>query len=138
MKKVLIGFVAVFVTLEVLDAVIHSGILRSTYSSMQNVWRPDMMQKMWILHFVKLVTAFFFSLIFSKGYEGKGIMEGVRYGFYVGMIVASGFAFGSYVSFYVRYQLALEWFFLSLAEYIIAGIVILLVFGQKKEAAPQA
>ncbi|MDE3057354.1 MAG: hypothetical protein KGJ59_05310 [Bacteroidota bacterium] len=138
MKKVLIGFVAVFLTLEILDAIIHGGILMSTYESMQNVWRTDMMQKMWILHFVKLVTAFFFALIFSKGYENKGIMEGIRYGFYVGMIVASGFAFGSYASYPIRYQLALAWFFLSLAEYIIAGIVLAYAFGMKKQAAPQA
>ncbi len=138
MKKVLIGFVAVFVTLEVLDYIIHGVILMNTYTGMQNVWRTDMMQKMWILHFVKLVTAFFFTYIFSKGYEGKGIMEGIRYGFYLGMIVSSGFAFGSYVSYSIHYQLALQWFFYSLAEYIIAGIVVALVFGQKKEAAPPA
>ena len=138
MKKILIGFVAVFVTLEVLDAIIHGGILMGTYAAMQHTWRPDMMNKLWILHFVKIVTAFFFALIFSKGYENKGIMEGVRYGFYVGMIVSSGFAFGSYASFPVHYQLALQWFFYSLVEYIIAGVVIALIFGQKKEAAPQA
>lgn len=138
MKKILIGFVAVFVTLEVLDMIIHGAILGNTYMAMQNVWRPDMMNKLWILHFVKIVTAFFFALIFSKGYESKGIMEGVRYGFYVGMIVSSGFAFGSYASYSIHYQLALQWFFFSLVEYIIAGVVIALVFGQKKKAAPQA
>lgn len=138
MKKILTGFVAVFVTLEVLDAIIHAGILMGTYASMQNTWRPDMMNKLWILHFVRIVTAFFFALIFSKGYESKGIVEGVRYGFYVGMIVSSGFAFGSYVNYYIHYQLALQWFFYSLVEYIIAGVVIALVFGQKKKAAPQA
>ena len=138
MKKVLIGFVAVFVTLEVLDMIIHGAILMNTYMAMQNVWRPDMMNKMWVLHFVKIVTAFFFALIFSKGFENKGIMEGVRYGFYVGMIVSSGFAFGSYASFSIHYPLALQWFFYSLAEYIIAGVVLALVFQPKKEAAPQA
>ena len=137
MKKILIGFVAVFVTLEVLDMIIHGAILMHTYMAMQNVWRPDMMNKLWVLHFVKIATAFFFALIFSKGYENKGIMEGVRYGFYVGMIVASGFAFGSYASFSINYQLALQWFFYSLIEYIIAGVVIALVFG-RKEAAPKA
>ena len=138
MKKMLIGFVAVFVALEVLDAVIHGGILMSTYMSMQNVWRPDMMAKMWVLHVVKIITAFFFTLVFSKGYENKGIMEGVRYGFYMGCIIAAGFALGSYASFPIRYTLALEWFFLTLAEYIIAGIVVALVYGRKETPAPQA
>ena len=88
MKKMLIGVVAVFITLELLDFLIHGVILMSTYAAMQNVWRPDMMAKMWVLHVVKIITAFFFVLIFSKGYENKGIMEGLRYGFYIGMIVS--------------------------------------------------
>lgn len=137
MKKLLIGFVAVFVTLEVLDGIIHGGILMSTYTAMQSTWRPDMMNKLWILHFVRIVTAFFFTYVFSKGYEGKGIMEGLRYGFYLGMIVSSGFAFGSYSMFAINKGLALQWFFYSLIEYLIAGVVVSLVFG-KKEAAAKA
>ncbi len=137
MKKILIGFVAVFVTLEVLDAIIHAGILGGTYAAMRNTWRPDMMSKLWILHFVRLATAFFFTYVFSKGYEGKGIMEGVRYGFYLGVIVSSGFAFGTYSMFDIGKGLALQWFFYSLIEYIIAGVVVSLVFGQKA-AAPKA
>jgi len=137
MKKMLIGFVAVFLTLEVLDALIHGVILMSTYMAMQNVWRADMMAKMWVLHIVKIITAFFFVLIFSKGYENKGIMEGIRYGFYVGMIVASGFGLGTYASFPIPHTLAIHWFVLTLVEYIIAGVVVALVYG-RKEAAPQA
>ncbi len=137
MKKMLIGFVAVFVTLEVLDFLIHDVILMSTYMAMQNVWRTDMMAKMWVLHVVKIITAFFFAVIFSKGYENKGILEGVRYGFYVGMIVSSGFAFGSYASYPIHHMLAIHWFLLTLVEYIIAGVEIALVYG-RKESAPQA
>ena len=137
MKKLLIGFVAVFLTLEVLDALIHGVILMSTYMAMQSVWRADMMAKMWVLHVVKLITAFFFVVIFSKGYENKGIMEGIRYGFYVGMIVASGFGLGTYASFPIPHALALHWFVLTLIEYVIAGVVVALVYG-RKEAAPQA
>jgi len=138
MKKLLIGFVAVFITLEVLDAIIHGGILMSTYMAMQNVWRTDMLAKMWVLHVVKIITAFFFTVIFSKGYENKGIMEGVRYGFYMGAIIAAGFALGSYASFPIPHGLALEWFFLTLAEYIVAGVVVAQVYGRKEAPAPKA
>ncbi|HTR81509.1 MAG TPA: hypothetical protein VMM58_07745 [Bacteroidota bacterium] len=137
MKKLLIGFVAVFITLELLDALIHGVILMGTYMAMESVWRHDMMAKMWVLHVVKIITAFFFAVIFSKGYEGKGMMEGIRYGFYIGMIIAAGFALGSYASFPIPHVLALEWFFYTLVEYVIAGVVIAQVFA-KKEAAAQS
>jgi hypothetical protein len=53
------------------------------------------------------------------------------------MIVSSGFAFGSYASYPIHHMLAIHWFLLTLVEYIIAGVVIALVYGRKK-AAPQA
>ena len=132
MKKVLIGTIVVFVILEALDMIIHGVILGSVYATMQNVWRPDMMQKMWILHIVKIVVAFMFTFLFSKGYEGKGLMEGVRYGFYIGLMLSMGYAFGSYVSFRISHQIALQWFIYAMFEYIIAGIGVALVFGKKK------
>lgn len=138
MKKMLIAVVAVFITLEVLDFLIHGVILMSTYMAMQNVWRTDMMAKMWVLHVVKIITAFFFVLIFSKGYEKKGIMEGLRYGFYVGMIISSGFAFGSYASFPIPHALALHWFILTLGEYLIAGVVVAQVYKQAKESVSKS
>jgi hypothetical protein len=137
MKKMLIGFLAVFGTLEILDMIIHGVILMKTYEGMQNVWRVDMMNKMWVLHIVKIIGAFFFTYIFSKGYEGKGIMEGLRYGFYVGMMMSVSFALGSYATFSIPYPLAIQWFFYALAEYLIAGVVVASVFGKKKESAPQ-
>jgi hypothetical protein len=132
MKKVLTGAAVVFVILEVLDILIHGVILGSVYATLQYTWRSDMMQKMWILHIVKVVVAFMFAFIFSKGYEGKGLMEGVRYGFYVGLMLSMGFAFGSYASFRIPYQLALQWFVYAMIEYVIAGIGVALVFGKKK------
>jgi hypothetical protein len=131
MKKVLLGAVVVFVILEVLDFLIHGIILGSVYATMQNVWRPDMMDKMWIMHIVKIVVSFFFALIFSKGYEGKGVIEGVRYGLYVGVMLGIGMAYGTYAMIAIPYSLALQWFIFAVFEYTIAGIGLSLVYGKR-------
>jgi hypothetical protein len=88
------GFVAVFISLEVLMFLVDSVLLRGTYESIKGVWRDDMMSKMWIFHPVNISTSFFLSFIYSKGCENKGIMEGIRYGFYIGlwMIIPAAFA----------------------------------------------
>jgi len=132
MKKIIIGSLVVFVIFEVMDFIVHGVILGHAYATMINVWRPDMMQKMWVLHVVKIVVAFMFVFIFSKGYEGKGLMEGVRYGFYIGLMLSMGYAFGSYASFRISHQLALQWFTYAMIEYIISGIAVAKVFGKKK------
>lgn len=130
-KKVWLGFVAVFVTLEILDYVVNTLVLGSLYSSI-TIWRADMNSKMWIFSLVTLVGSFFLSFIFSKGYEGKGMPEGVRYGLYTGIWLNVGKAYGTYAMIAIPYALALEWFLYGVVEYIVAGMVLATIFGWGK------
>ena len=129
-KRLWMGFVAAFVTLEILSFVVNYLILGPTYESLKSLWREDMMSKMWIYHVITLVGSFFFTLVFSKGYEGKGIMEGVRYGAYIGIWLSIGMAYGTYASIAIPYSLALQWFLYGIVEYIIAGVVVAMVFSK--------
>ncbi len=135
MKKVLIGAAAVFITISVLDYLIHGVLLASAYKETAGIWRPDMESKMWIFSLVSLIGSFFFSLIFSKGYEGKGIMEGVRYGAYIGIWMSTGMAYGTYGMIAIPYTMALQWFLYGIVEWIACGVVLSLVYGKKEAAA---
>lgn len=135
MRKLLLGWLAVFVAITACDYVIHNLILGSTYAQIKEVFRPDMMDKMWIISLVTVIVSFFFVLIFSKGYEGKGIVEGLRYGFYAGMMLSTGMAYGSYATYAIPYHLAMSWFIYGLAEYLIAGVVVALVYGKPEAKA---
>ena len=81
----------------------------------------------------KLFQAFFFSFIFSKGYEGKGIAEGVRYGLYIGIWMSVGMAYATYAMIAIPYSLALQWFVYGVIEYVIYGIALALVFRKKPQ-----
>jgi hypothetical protein len=133
MKKVLIGFIVVFVLMEIASYIVDFLILGSTYQSIQNVWRPDLQSKMWIFQLVMIPQAFFFSFIFSKGFEGKGIAEGVRYGLYIGIWMSVGMAYATYAMIAIPYSLALQWFIYGVIEYVIYGIALALVFGKKTQ-----
>ncbi|HEY6951175.1 MAG TPA: hypothetical protein VI758_02140 [Bacteroidota bacterium] len=137
-KKVWLGFVAVFITIEILEAVVNMVILSSAYQATMQVWRPDMMSKMWIFHVVMLIGSFFFAFIFSKGFENKGVIEGVRYGTYIGIWLSVGKAYGSYAMIAIPYSLALQWFVYGVLEYVIAGAVLAFVFKQKSGAPASA
>lgn len=134
-KKVWMGFIAVFITMEILSFVVNYLILGSTYDANKALWRTDMMSKMWIFHVITLVGSFFFTFIFSKGYEGKGIAEGVRYGAYIGIWMSIGMAYGTYAMIAIPYSLALQWFIYGIIQYIIGGVVLALVFGGKPKEA---
>jgi len=46
------------VILEVLDFLIHGVILAPAYAATKDIWRSDMMDKMWIMYIVTIVVSF--------------------------------------------------------------------------------
>lgn len=123
-KRVIIASIAVFITYQVLDYVIHGVILMGIYESMQDVWRADMESKMWIMMVTSLFFSFLFTIIFAKGYEDKGLIEGVRYGVLIGLLMNVVGMFNQYVIYPVPFSLALQWFIFGTIEIIICGIVV--------------
>jgi hypothetical protein len=133
-KKFWLAFVAVFITAEILNAVVYNFILGSAFGSLP-VWRADMKSLMWIYPVITLVGSFFFTFIFSKGYEGKGIAEGVRYGLYTGIWLSLGMAYGTYGMVDIPYGMTLQWFIFGVVTYVVMGIVASLVYGKKTAPA---
>jgi hypothetical protein len=136
-KKLWIGFVAVFVAVVVIEYIVNNMLMMSVYQQTANLWRPMEEMKMGLIVVTNAFFAFFFTLIFSKGYEGKGLMEGVRYGFYVAMMVTVPAAYVTYATMPVPYELALKWFLYGTIENIILGCILSLVYG-KKQPVPAA
>lgn len=134
-KKVLLGAVVVFVLVFVLDYVVNNFFMMSDYQSVLQLWRPMEEMKMGVMVVLQLFFAYFFTLIFSKGYEGKGIAEGVRYGFYVAMITSLQGAYMSYATMPIPYSMALKWFLFGTVQTIIYGVALTFVFAKKQAPA---
>lgn len=132
-KKFWISFIATYVVYEILEFLIHGVLLKSTYASeaMMKLMRPEADMKMWVLYVVGLFFVFFFCLIFAKGMEGKGLMEGVRFGFYVGMMVSVPMAYATYATQPIPYSLALQWFIYGVIECVVIGAVMAQLYQNK-------
>jgi hypothetical protein len=124
---------AVFVAFVAIDFVVNTVLMKEDYAATAALWRPEAEMKIWIFQVVSAFVAFFFTMIFSKGYEGGGIVEGVRYGFYVGMMMAVPMAYGSYGAMPIPYSFALKWFISGLIEYVIAGAIVAAVYGKQAQ-----
>lgn len=130
-KRMIIASILVFAGIQVMDFVIHGIILSPVYQSLAHVWRPDMMAKMWILRLSSLVMSFLFVYIFIKGYENKGIIEGVRYGIIIGLFMNVIGMFSQYVMYPIPFSLSVQWFIYGMIEFIICGIIAALVYKRK-------
>jgi hypothetical protein len=137
-KKLLVGFVAVFVLVFVLDYLVNNILMMSDYMNTMQLWRPVEEMKMGVILVTQLVFAFFFTFIFAKGYEGKGVMEGLRYGFYISLMMNLTGAYMTYATMPVPYMLTLKWFLYGTAEYMIYGAVLAVIYGKMSAKADPA
>ncbi len=132
-KKMIIAVIAVFILLEATNFLVHNVILSKTYEGMANVFRSleEMNRRMWRMLIADLVWSFFFVFIFIKGYQNKGLMEGVRYGVYIALFMNFVAAVAQNVVYPIPYTLALQWFIFGSIQCIILGIVTALIYKPK-------
>jgi hypothetical protein len=127
-KRFLIATLAVFIVYVAINFLIHSVILMGTYESLKNIWRPDMMEKMWVMWIVYIGFAFLFTFIFTVGYEGKGWLEGLRYGLYIGLLLNGVSAFTEYAVYPLPFTLVIQWFVYGVIQITICGIAAALIY----------
>ncbi len=89
-KTFWMGWVAVFVVMQVIGYAVHEVMMADTYAALADIFRPreEMDSMMWMMFLSGAVLLFLFCYIFTKGYESKGVMEGVRYGALMGVFLA--------------------------------------------------
>ena len=135
-KGFLISAVAVFVVYGVVNFLIHGVLLADAWAT-SSVVRPeaDMMFKAWIIWLTGLLWSFIFVYFFHWVRQGPGVMEGVRYGFCIGLFVVVPAAYNSYATFPIPHSMALAWFVYGMLQVILCGVVVSLVYKPGKAAA---
>jgi hypothetical protein len=141
-KKFLITFIVVFVLLMLTGYIIHGAILASNYQmdEVKAAFRPEaeMNSNMWLIWITDLIWAFFFTFFFVKGYEGRGIMEGLRFGFYMGIFRSLVDSMQGYAVTPIPFSLALQWFVLGMIQMLILGLAAALLYKPREVVSAQA
>ena len=129
-KRFVLACVAVYLVYQVMSFVINMFILGDTYQALASVWRPEaeMMSKMWIMFLTSAVWTVLFCYIFTRGYENKGVMEGVRYGLVIGLFVGIPFSYESYAIYPITIGLAHAWVILTVVISIACGAVLAAIY----------
>lgn len=129
-KRFALACVVVYVVYQVLSFIINVYILGDTYLALASVWRPEaeMMSKMWILFLTSAVWTVLFCYIFTRGYENKGVMEGVRYGLMIGLFIGIPFSYESYAIYPITLGLAHTWAILAVVISIVCGAVLAAIY----------
>ncbi len=134
-KKFWLAALVVYVVLAITELIIHSLILKGHYTLPGFRAETEMGGFLWVFWVIGIVFSFFFTFIFVKGYEGKGVMEGIRYGFYVGLLLWFTGAFAQFVMYSIPYALVWYWIILGVIQMILCGIAAALIYKPKAMTA---
>ena len=130
-KRFFLAVIAVFAAMQLTDYLIHNLILSSAYEAMTDVWNPEMMSKMWIMYLSSLFFSVMFVFIYTKGYEGKGIGEGVRFGLIIGLLMNVVGLLNQFVVYPIPFSLTIKWFIYGMIQFTIAGVIVSLIYKPK-------
>ena len=131
-KRLFPAILVTFIFIFLYEWGFHGVLLKPIYASTPELWRGQAMMQ----HFMPFLTAgqfisaLFLGIIFSKGYENRGIGEGLRFGLLMGLFL-SGYPLIKYAVAPISLNLALYWIAGGLVEMAIAGMLLAAVCRPK-------
>lgn len=131
-KRYLLASLVAYIVMQITSYLIHGIILMNDYIALTQIWRPDMMNWMWLIYVLDIPSTLLIAYIFVKGYENKGIMEGVRFGLVLGTLIWIGGAFATWAMIPLTLSLAVKWFIFGVIQMVITGIILALIYKPKK------
>ena len=131
-RRYIFASLAVFVFMSSFEWVFHGGVMRDWYIRTAPLWRSEAEMAIYLPFLLagQMLFAFVFSYIFIKGYENKGLMEGVRFGLWIGLLTLSGMLISYAVSPYPA-DMVCAWVMGAFIELVIAGGIAALLYKSK-------
>ena len=124
-KRLIPAILVTFLFLVAYEWGFHGVFLKSLYETTPQLWRPQAIMPQYLPYLFagQFFMAVFLGLVFSKGYENRGIGEGIRFGLLIGLLFAAGHLMWYAVQ-PVPALLVLSWIIGGTLEMILAGILL--------------
>jgi hypothetical protein len=132
-KYFFISWLIIYVINSITGYFIHHVILGDTYKTIASSLGADVKSRLWVFILISITGSFFLTLIYSVWRKSGSLMEGVKYGFFIGIWIT----FSEYLSAYassgaIPLSLVIKWILFGLLQYILSGFILALVYDYKK------
>lgn len=128
-KRIMVSTLAVFITMMVFGFVVFGVLLGDFYAANQGdlAVRPEGEVLMGWLAVAELIMSYTFVLIWSHDAQDKGVNEGIRFGFFMGLFWAS-VEIMNYAFMPMQMNVMIIGFILDLVMFMLAGAVLSVVW----------
>lgn len=135
-KRFMLAAVVVFVFVFLYEWVFHGMLMADMYAQTANLWRSeaDMEAKFMYLVAGQLLFAVMITWVFIRGYENRGIGEGLRFGIIMTLLLNAPMLVMYAVAPYPE-MMVFGWVAGSLVECLVIGVLLALLYKPKTMAA---
>lgn len=127
-KRLFIASLAVFVAVQAMEFFISAVLMKAQTESLKGLWRADMASKAWAMYAASGLVAVVFTYVFVKGREGKGPVEGVRFGIVIWLLMTVPMNVFMWVSLPISYTIIARWILFGLVEMVVAGLLVAVIY----------
>jgi len=92
------------------------------YTEFAHLWRAEGEEKMEVLFLSQFLFTSFVVFLYTRHHEGKGPGEGLRFGLYIGLIMAA-IALGAYAFMPIGLSMTFSWMLSSCVECLGIGLI---------------
>jgi hypothetical protein len=126
-KRYVLATFSTFLFVFIFEFVIHGLLLKGTYFETRHLWKSQSVQGMAFMGLSQYLFSAFTVFLYTRKHDGKGAIEGLRFGLILGMILLSlDIATYSYLP--IPFTLVLSWMVANLLKGIGAGLVASMVY----------
>jgi hypothetical protein len=129
-QRYFIGSFVVFLFIFAAEFIFHGQIMEGFYQEAMNLLRPEAEAMAYFPSMIAgfLVLSFGFCYVFTKGFENKGIGEGARFGFWVGITFSVSTSLINYAIFPWPTSWIVGWIIGEPIILMIAGVIFAAIY----------
>lgn len=128
-SRYVLAVLVVFAVMFGFDYFVHGVLMMDQYQATAKLWRPKSPEFLVVMAASQFLYAIMFVFIFTRNYENLGISEGLRYGLYIGLLLAA-LDLGVYSYLPIPFMIALSWMLTNVIKGLLLGAVTAAVYRQ--------
>jgi hypothetical protein len=138
--RVAIAGVAAFVVDSVYGFLVYGQAMTKEFQVYPGIFRTPDAQMAYLpgLFLATLIAMLVMAYVYAKGYEGRGVIEGVRFGACIGVFNAAYVAWVSHATMQIDLRLTVLMMIAGFVEWIVVGIALGAVYKSARPAARSA
>lgn len=120
---------AVFIAYSLMEILIEYAVLRELYAGLDGMSGVSVYRKHLALFFAAILFSPLYVFIFYLGYRRRGNREGIRFGFYTGMLLSLVTGLNMYGILQIPIGLVWTWAAYGMVQFMLCGLVLARVFS---------